>query len=148
MRASLLVIAFVTSMLFAVSLGSSHEADAAGVYGNTCTNAATWTADQCDNSYPDDTDNNSQNFSGACYGYCGPGCSLNCGYGSYCGTHDYYTRRDGMWSANAMAAFPPAAVQWGKCVMSSGATAASGYIKSAWSGIKKSVSSVVSSIFN
>src|SRR6478609_9405791 len=143
MRTSIVLVA---AFLFALSLGSSQQASAAGVYGNQCTNAATWTADQCDNSYPDDTDNNYQNFSGNCYGYCGPGCSLNCGYGSYCGTHDYYTRRDGMWSANAMAAFPPAAVQWGKCVMSSGASAASGWMKSAWSGIKSGVSSVVSSI--
>ncbi len=147
MRANLLVL--VMSALFAISFVSSKEADAAfGVYGNQCTNAATWTADQCDNAYPDDGDGQPGNYSGACYGYCGPGCSLNCGYGSYCGTHDYYTRRDGMWSSTAMSAFPPAAVQWGKCVMSSGATAASGYIKSAWSGIKKGVSSVVSSIFN
>ena len=131
MRASILLVA---SVLFALSLGTSQQASAAGVYGNTCTNAATWTADQCDNSYPDDTDNNYQNFSGNCYGYCG--------------THDYYTRRDGMWSSTAMSAFPPAAVQWGKCVMSSGATYVSGAIKSAWSGIRQGVSSVVSSIFN
>ncbi len=145
MRTSFLVL--VASALFALSLASG-QADAAGVYGNTCTNAATWSADQCDNSYPDDTDNNRNNFSGACYGYCGPGCSINCGYGSYCGTHDYYTRRDGMWSANAMNAFPPAAVQWGKCVMNAAGTAAGGYMKSAWSGIRNWTSSVVSSIFN
>lgn len=145
MRASIILVA---SVLFALSLGTSQQASAAGVYNDACTNAATWTANQCDNSYPDDTDNNYQNFSGSCYGYCGPGCSLNCGYGSYCGTHDYYTRMYGMWSSQAMSAFPAAAVQWGKCVMNSAASSVSGTIKSAWSGIKQGISNVVSSIFN
>ena len=139
--------ALIVSALFAITL-VSMPADAAGVYNDACTNAATWTANQCDSSYPDDTDNNYQNFSGNCYGYCGPGCSVNCGYGSYCGTHDYYTRAYGMWSSQAMSAFPPAAVQWGKCVMSSAASSVGGTIKSAWSGIKQGVSNVVASIFN
>jgi hypothetical protein len=50
-----------------------------------------------------------------CYGSCGPGCSMNCSSGGACTTHDYNTRKYGMFSSQAMSVFPPALVKWGGC---------------------------------
>jgi hypothetical protein len=50
-----------------------------------------------------------------CYGACGPGCNYNCSSGGPCTTHDYYTRTYGMFSSQALGAFPPALVKWGGC---------------------------------
>ena len=59
-------------------------------------------------------------MSGSCYGACGPGCSINCGGGGACETHDYYMRKHGLWSWQQFSTFPKALVQWGSCVMGRG----------------------------
>jgi hypothetical protein len=142
------VILIALSLVLGSWFTGARQAQAHEVYGPACTGASSFTYDQCDNSINDEGDQFRNQFSGNCYGACGPGCTTNCGSGGACQTHDYYTRRDGMFSSSAMSAFPPAAVQWGKCVMAAGGTAASGWIKSSWSGIKKAASSVVNRVFN
>lgn len=74
-------------------------------------------------------------YYGDCYGACGRGCSwYNCGSGGSCQTHDYYTRRDGLWSGNAMSYFPAAISQWGRCVAGKGAQWLTGWMRSKWTG--------------
>lgn len=124
------------------------EAHAAGVYGPACSSVSYYTTDQCDNQINDDSNSYVGQFSSNCYGACGPGCSYNCGSGGDCLTHDYWTRAKGMWSAEALSKFPAAAAQWGACVMATGYYYASGYLKSAWSGIRRAASKVVYKIFN
>jgi len=53
-----------------------------------------------------------------------------------------------LWSSQALSAFPAALAQWGACEMGTGYTYVSGALKSAWSGISRSASKVVSAIFN
>ena len=59
-------------------------------------------------------------LSGSCYGACGPGCSMNCGGGGACATHDYYMRKHGLWSWQQFETFPGALVQWGSCMTGRG----------------------------
>lgn len=123
-------------------------AHAAGQYGYNCSSATQWSSNQCANAINDDSNNYIGAYSTDCYGACGPGCSYNCGGGGACLTHDYYTRTYGMFSSQAMSAFPAALAQWGSCEMGAGVTAVSGALKSAWSGLSSAASSVVSAIFN
>jgi hypothetical protein len=142
-RLALGIAVFAAFALFATS-----GASAAGVYGSDCNSATSFTYDQCTKNANDDSDNYAGKYNSDCYGACGPGCNLNCGSGGACLTHDYDTRTYGMFSSTALKSFPAAAAQWGRCVMSAGASSASGTMKSAWSGIKRTASSVVSKIFN
>jgi hypothetical protein len=135
--------------LFAASFLAMPTAHASiGMQGYNCANATTWSSNQCANAINDDSSSYAGKYTTDCYGACGPGCSYNCSSGGACLTHDYYTRAYGMFSSQAMSAFPAALAQWGRCEMGAGATAVSGYLKSAWSGLSSAASSVVSSIFN
>jgi len=142
-RANILVLS-----LLATSFIASPSAHAGGMYGYNCGSASTWSSNQCANAINDDSDNYAGAYSSSCYGACGPGCSYNCGGGGACQTHDYYTRTYGMFSSQAMSAFPSALAQWGRCEMGAGTSYVSGALKSAWSGLSSAASSVVSSIFN
>jgi hypothetical protein len=139
----------ITFALIATSFVAAPSAHATmGMQGYNCTDATSWSANQCANAINDDSDNYAGAYNTDCYGACGPGCSYNCGSGGACLTHDYYTRTYGMFSSQAMNAFPPALAQWGRCEMSAGAASVGGYVQSAWSGISGWASSVVSSIWN
>jgi hypothetical protein len=138
----------VALSLFAASMLVAIPAHATGMQGYNCANATNWTPQQCANAINDDSSNYANQLSTNCYGACGPGCSYNCSSGGACTTHDYDTRVYGMYSSQAMSAFPAALAQWGRCEMGAGATSASGALKSAWSGLSSGASSVVSKIFN
>ena len=139
----------ITFALVATSFIAAPTAHASlGMQGYNCTDATYWSSNQCANAINDDSNNYIGAYSSDCYGACGPGCSYNCGGGGSCLTHDYYTRTYGMFSSQAMSAFPAALAQWGRCEMSAGASAVSGALKSAWSGLTSAASSVVSAIFN
>jgi hypothetical protein len=135
--------------LLATSFVAMPDARATlGMQPYNCADGSSWSANQCANAINDDSNNYAGKFSTDCYGACGPGCSYNCSSGGACTTHDYYTRTYGMFSSQAMSAFPAALAQWGRCEMGAGATAASGALKSAWSGLSSAASSVVSRIWN
>jgi hypothetical protein len=142
-RAALTALSLLTASFLMIP--SAH---AGGQYGYNCSSASTWSSNQCANAINDDSNNYIGAYSGSCYGACGPGCSYNCGGGGACLTHDYYTRTYGMFSSQAMSAFPAALAQWGSCEMGSGLSYVGGALKSAWSGLTSAASSVVSSIFN
>jgi hypothetical protein len=88
------------------------------------------------------------NFSTGCYGACGPGCSMNCGWGGDCQTHDYYMRKHGLWSWQQFETFPGAAVQWGSCQMGRGVDWVSQNIVSKVTGGAKWIGKKVAGIFN
>ena len=142
-RANILVLSLLATSFIAIP--SAH---AGGMYGYNCGSSSTWSSNQCANAINDDSNNYAGAYSSSCYGACGPGCSYNCGGGGACQTHDYYTRTYGMFSSQAMSAFPSALAQWGRCEMGAGTSYVSGALKSAWSGLSSAASSVVSSIFN
>ena len=140
--------ALTVGLPFIATILLASSAQAGGMYGYSCGAASSWSSNQCANQINDDSNSYGGQYSSNCYGACGPGCSYNCGGGGACLTHDYYTRTYGMFSSQAMSAFPAALAQWGSCEMGSGLSYVGGALKSAWSGLSSAASSVVSSIFN
>jgi len=139
----------VAFALIATSFIASPTAHASfGMQGYNCADATAWSSNQCANAINDDSDYFAGAYSSDCYGACGPGCSYVCSWGGACQTHDFYMRKHGMFSSQAMSAFPAALRQWGRCEMAAGAATVGGWLRSAWSGLSSAASSVVSAIFN
>lgn len=87
-------------------------------------------------------------FYGDCYGACGPSCSYVCSWGGACEVHDYYTRKHGMFSWQALVTFPPALIQWGACQTYRAIDWVWQTVKSIFTGVVKSISKFISGIFN
>lgn len=91
-------------------------------------------------------DQSTMSLSGNCYGTCGVGCSMTCGTGGACQTHDYYVRSYGLYSSPALSAYPAAAVQWGSCMMGRAKVSASTSITSRYYGYTRPGTTRVSGI--
>lgn len=120
-------------LVLTVQWGYSRSARAAGDCGGGWVDD--YSGEQDIGCSHEDANYSGSGFYGDCYGECGQGCSwYNCGSGGCCETHDYYTRTYGLWSSQAMSAFPCAIVQWGGCVTGRGVEAAGQYVYSKLTG--------------
>src|SRR5215475_1656929 len=109
MKTRAVAIAFALAATSFIAAPTAHAT--MGMQGYNCADAGSWSSNQCANAINDDSDYYAGAYNSDCYGACGPGCSYNCSSGGACLTHDYYTRTYGMFSSQAMSAFPAALAQ-------------------------------------
>jgi hypothetical protein len=135
----LAAIAFIASLATVAAPTSTAQAAAVDSCGGDCQSIGLRT---------EEYDYETALDGGNCYGACGPGCNIVCGWGGACQTHDYYMRKHGLWSWQQFSTFPPALVQWGSCEMGRGIDWVNQNIVSKVTNGAKWVGEKVSGIFN